>query len=123
MPLTPKQLQHLEKRLRDERARVAKDLVEFADAQASDDMQGRDSDLSKYPTHMADMGTDVNNEEVGALIATRQSAELVQIDDALDRLTNNPAQFGICENTGNEIPFERLDIIPWARTTVGAARG
>ena len=59
---------------------------------------------------------------VGALIATRQTAELAQIDDALERLATNPAQFGICENTGAEIPFERLDIIPWARTTVGSAR-
>jgi RNA polymerase-binding transcription factor DksA len=23
---------------------------------------------------------------------------------------------GVCEDTGGDIPFERLDVIPWART-------
>jgi len=30
-------------------------------------------------------------------------------------LYKSPAQFGLCDD-GREIPFERLDIIPWART-------
>ena len=123
MPLTAQQFQHLEKRLREERARVVRDLEEFTTVEASDDLHDRSGDLTKFPTHPADMGTDVNDEEVDASIATRQTAELVQIDDALDRLTNNHEQYGICENTGEEIPFARLDIIPWARTTVGSAKG
>ena len=121
MPLTAKQFSHLEKRLRDERARVVKDLEEFTVVEADEDLQERSADLSKFPTHPADIGTDVNDEEVDASIASRQTAELVQIDEALDRLMNNPEQYGICENTGEEIPFARLDIIPWAKTTVESA--
>lgn len=121
MPLTAIQRKHLLKRLNEERDRVARDLAEFSKVESEDSLQERGGDLSRFPTHIADVGTDANEEEVDASIATRQSAELQQIDDAIDRITNSPDQYGICENTGEEIPFERLDIIPWARTTVESA--
>jgi len=44
------------------------------------------------------------------------SRELEEIDAALERLYRTPERFGICEETGRPIPFERLEIIPWART-------
>ena len=97
---------------------MQRDLSGFIDAESQSSMQDRNADSSKFPTHPADLGTDVNDEEVDASIATRQTAELVLIDDAIDRMTRTPELYGICENTGEEIPFERLDIIPWARTTV-----
>ncbi|MEP6835532.1 MAG: TraR/DksA C4-type zinc finger protein [Gemmatimonas sp.] len=118
MPLSQQQFEHLEKRLHEERARVERDLAEFSEGEADEEMRDRSGDLSEYPTHPADLGTDANTEEVDATIATRQTAELVLIDEALDRMTRTPELYGICENTGEEIPFERLDIIPWARTIV-----
>ena len=122
MPLTASQRKHLQKRLHEERDRVARDLAEFARTESEDTRQDRGADLSRFPTHAADLGTDANEEEVDASIATRQSAELQQIDDAIERLSSTPELYGICENTGEEIPFERLDIIPWARTTVESAK-
>lgn len=47
--------------------------------------------------------------------ATRASRELKEIDAALERLYKSPAEFGRGED-GREIPFERLDMIPWARS-------
>jgi len=38
---------------------------------------------------------------------------IVEIDDALDRIENGT--YGICEGTGQPIPKERLEAIPWAR--------
>jgi len=38
------------------------------------------------------------------------------IDAALERLYQAPEKFGRCEDTGKDIPFARLDLIPWART-------
>ena len=52
--------------------------------------------------------------------AERATAELTEIDAALDRLYNNPDAYGRDERTGQPIPFARLDIIPWARTTVAS---
>lgn len=121
MSLSASQRKHLLKRLHEERDRVQRDLAEFARTESEDSRQDRGSDLSHFPTHAADLGTDAAEEEVEASIATRQSAELQQIDDAIERLTENPEAYGVCENTGEAIPFERLDIIPWARTTVESA--
>ena len=76
----------------------------------------QDGELTNMPFHMADRGTDTMDSELDASNATRTSRELADIDDALDRLYRTPEKFGICQDDGKEIPFERLVIIPWART-------
>jgi DnaK suppressor protein len=118
MALSPSQLKHLEARLHEERARLVAQLHEFADVEASEDSQELAGDLSKFPTHPADIGTDSVNEELEASIGTRVSAEISEIDAALDRLATSPETFGLDEQTGEAIPFERLDIIPYARIAV-----
>ncbi len=68
------------------------------------------------PFHFADRGTDTINTEVATSNATRESRELAAIDAALERLYRTPERFGVCEDTGEPIPFARLDVVPWART-------
>ncbi len=116
MSLSASQLAHLERRLREERDRLLAQLHEFTSQESDEDSQDQAGDLSKLPMHMADQGTDVANEELEASIATRVSAELSEIDAALERITNAPETYGVDENTGEPIAFERLDIIPYART-------
>lgn len=118
MPLSPAQLSHLERRLHEERARLIAELNEFADGDAFDESEDLSGGLSKFPTHAADLGTDTASEELEASISTRVSAEIAEIDAALERLATSPATFGRDEQTGREIPFERLDIIPYARIAV-----
>lgn len=116
MPLTSKQRRHLEKRLHDERARALELLNSIVADHSGSSEQDAAGDLTLMPLHQADLGTDTMNEELDESNATRISRELTEIDAALERLYKTPAQFGVCEDTGREIPFERLDIIPWART-------
>lgn len=116
MALTDAQRKRLEQRLREERARVRRDLERAVDEQSGESEQERAGDLSVAPLHPADLGTDTIQEEIDAANATRMSRELAEIDDALERLYHDPARFGVCEDTGRDIPFERLDVIPWART-------
>lgn len=118
MPLSHKQLQHIEKRLHEERSRLVGQLREFTDTESNEDSEDRAGDMSKFPTHPADLGSDNASEELDASIATRRSAEIAEIDAALERIVQSPDTFGTDENSGEHIPFERLDIIPWARTTV-----
>ncbi len=118
MPLSAAQLKHLEARLHEERARLVGQLHEFTDTESSEDSQDLAGDLSKFPTHLADIGTDTVTEELEASISTRVSAEISEIDAALDRITTSPETFGLDEQTGEAIPFERLDIIPYARIGV-----
>jgi len=116
MALSAAQRKHLEKRLLDERARAQRTLSRSVAENADGDEQGRAGDLTSMPLHMADLGTDTMQQELDASNATRVSRELAEIDAALERLYQTPEKFGRCEDTGKDIPFARLDMIPWART-------
>jgi DnaK suppressor protein len=114
--LTRDQRAHLERRLEEERTMLSRALNRTVAEGAQADEQDRDGDLSTLPFHLADRGTDTMESELQASNATRMSRELAEIDAALDRLHRSPERFGVCEDTGQPIPFERLDVIPWART-------
>jgi RNA polymerase-binding transcription factor DksA len=114
--LTREQRAHLERRLEEERAQLTRALNRNVAEVAQADEQDRDGDLSTLPFHLADRGTDTMESELQAANATRMSRELAEIDAALHRLHRSPDRYGICEDTGRPIPFERLDVIPWART-------
>lgn len=116
MSLSKKKRQHLEQRLLEERARAQRLLGGSITEHAREDEQERAGDLTLMPLHSADLGTDTMQEELDASNSTRISRELADIDAALERLYKTPDRFGICEDTGREIPYERLEIIPWART-------
>lgn len=115
MPLTDKQRSHLEHRLQEERAQIVRILNRYHDEQSTPERE-RAGDISTFPTHPADEGTDTYDAEVEGSLAARATEELHEIDAALERLIRNPERFGMCEQTGEPIPFARLDIIPWART-------
>jgi DnaK suppressor protein len=119
MPLTATQRRHLARRLQEERARALRTLNASVDEHSETDEQDRSGNLSAMPLHPADLGTDTMQAELDASNATRVSRELAEIDAAIERLLKNPAKYGVCEDTGEDISFERLDLIPWARTCGG----
>jgi RNA polymerase-binding transcription factor DksA len=114
--MTQAQRKHLESRLIQERDRITQLLTRYADQNENEDDQDQAGDLTKMPLHMADQGTDTMQQELDAVMVDRESKTLAEIDAALERLYQHPESFGICEQTGKEIPFERLDIVPWATT-------
>jgi DnaK suppressor protein len=116
LSLTAEQLQHLEDRLREERDRALRILNRSVSEHAGGSEQDQSGDLTSVPFHIADRGTDTMQTELDAANATRVSRELAEIDAALERLYQHPEQFGICQETGAEISYERLELIPWART-------
>jgi RNA polymerase-binding transcription factor DksA len=120
MALTQRQRDHLMRRLQDERARVLAALNRSLAERSANTEEEQSGDISTMPTHQADLGTDTMQGEFDAANETRMSRELAEIDDALERLAQNPEKFGICEDTGAEIPYKRLDIVPWARTCADA---
>jgi RNA polymerase-binding transcription factor DksA len=98
MGLNPEERQRIELRLHDERERVLKVLRRFEEGRENSAAEAA-GDISEYPFHVADR-------------------ELEEIDEALRRFYEEPDRFGICENTGEPIPMERLDIVPWTRTCI-----
>lgn len=117
MPLTRKQLTHIEARLREERERILGTLS-ASGADGDGDASSESADISNFPSDADDVATDVARAELQASVATRRSAEIAEIDAALERITTSPDTFGLDEDTGEAIAFERLDVIPWARASL-----
>ena len=117
MPLTKKDLAHFEQRLLEERAKIVKQLAQF-DQSFSDTLQGSDGDLSAYSFHMADQGTDAMEREKAFLFASKEGRFLFHIDEALRRIYKSPDQFGVCQECGEDIGYERLDALPHARLCI-----
>lgn len=113
-PMGKKMLAHFEQRLLEERKRLLHELGQNSEM-FNASQQAQDGDLTNYPFHMADQGTDTEEQEKQFLFASQEGRFLAQIDDALRRLYHSPETFGICENCGEPIDYERLDAIPYAR--------
>lgn len=115
--LNEEQRSHLENRLQRERERALKALAQF-DEMARVAQRAEDGDLTLYPLHLADEGTDTMEQEKEFLLASKEGRRVYWITDALRRLYRDPEEFGICMECGREIGFERLDIVPWVRLCV-----
>ncbi len=121
MALTKKQLNHLEKRLLDERERALKALGLF-DRRTAEGRESSDSELSTYTDHMADQGTEAQEREKAAAFATKEGRYLYRLEEALRRLYAEPKKFGLCHTCGSEVGFERLDALPHARYCIDCKR-
>lgn len=114
MVLTKKQIDHLEKRLLEERARALKALGLF-DERTHADRASSDSELAVYTDHMADQGTEAQEREKAAAFATKEGRYLYRLEEALRRLYADPKTFGTCHTCGTAVGLERLDALPHAR--------
>lgn len=115
--MTKAQLKHLEGRLKEERARVMKELGYYEDS-FNATLQNSDGDLSSYSFHMADQGTDAMEREKQFLMASKEGRYLWHLNEALQRLYSNPDNFGKCHQCGQAIDLERLDALPHARLCI-----
>jgi RNA polymerase-binding transcription factor DksA len=112
-----RELKHLERRLLEERQRILRQLEQF-DLSVAETLQESDGDLSAYSYHMADQGTDAMEREQAFMLASDDGRELYGIDAALHKLYRTPESYGLCEQCGAEISFERLDVLPYARQCI-----
>lgn len=108
------QREHLEQRLLKERQRAVKAVRQLEDNSSDEE----DGNLTNYPFHLADEGTNTIEQEQSFLLRSQEGRLLYEIDDALRTLYKEPERYGICANCAGEISFERLDIVPWAKFCV-----
>lgn len=111
----------IEERLLEERNERVEILAEI-DERFKERLETGDDELTKYPLHMADEGTDTMDQEKEFLLAHQEGEQLLQIDEALRRLYKEPESFGVCERCGDEIGLERLEMVPWARLCIECKR-
>ena len=73
-------------------------------------------ELSSTDQHPGDLGTEVFEQEKNAALLEQVDAELRDIDDAFGRL--EAGTYGTSVLSGQPIPDERLEAVPWAKYTV-----
>ena len=112
-PLKAAELREYEAILLQSRAQLAGSI------QAKEASALGDSDTSKLPLHMADVGSDAYAQDLDLNLAEGMQSRLAEIDAALMRIKEK--SYGICEHTGKAIPKKRLNAKPWARYTIEAA--
>lgn len=113
--------ERIEDRLLEERRERVEILAEIDD-RFRDRLETGDSELTKYPLHMADEGTETMEQEKELLLAHQEGEQLLEIDESLRRLYKEPEKFGVCESCGREIGVERLEMVPWAKLCIACKR-
>ncbi len=69
------------------------------------------SELSSYDQHPGDIGSEVFERSKDMALREADYINLEAIDDALLRMKNG--KYGFCDTCGQEIPLERLEVIPF----------
>ena len=89
---------------------------EIAELKASASTSENGDEHSAYASHMAELGTDMQEREKSYLFADRLTKYLKHLNLALVRIENKT--FGICQACGKEIDHERLNAVPHTQTCV-----
>jgi RNA polymerase-binding transcription factor DksA len=76
--------------------------------------------LSNLPMHLADLGSEVYQEDLALSLLEQTDQRLEQIETALACIDNGT--YGTCETCRREIPRERLEAVPYARLCIDGAR-
>lgn len=110
--LSEKKLTYFENLLMKTRKRILKE-INFEEEMISRQQREASGDVSTYTYHMADQGTDAENREVAAFLATKEGAILADVDDALRKIYRKT--YGTCEVCEKRISEKRLKAVPYAK--------
>ena len=119
--MTDKQLRHFEQRLLRERERALRAFRRIDEGVRIEPLHD-DGDLTSYPLHLADEGTDTMEQEKDFLLLSKEGRLIYWIDEALRTIYQHPEDYGRCPDCGARIAPERLDIIPWAKLCLECQR-
>lgn len=93
-----------------------RERIEQALADYDRERGGEEEELSQVDQHPADTGSDLFQREHEAGIMDRLRADLAAIERAEGRLGDGT--YGQSVESGEPIPDERLEAMPWAERTV-----
>lgn len=66
--------------------------------------------------HQGDAGSDSYDRDLALSMLEKEKDSLMEVDLALERIEKG--KYGICEVSGDKIPQERLEVLPFARLTM-----
>jgi len=94
-------------------ARLGGDITSLEDQARTPTGGQAVGNLSNAPMHLGDIGTEVYLQELNATLLENEEYLRGEVIAALERVDNGT--YGQCENCGQKIIEERLDLLPYAR--------
>jgi DnaK suppressor protein len=111
--LSKEELSYFEKRL----LKLKQETIQMVEA--SQPLSFEDyGELTSYDNHFADTATELEERERQRVLRDTANNLLEEVNEALERI--NIGSYGVCVDTGETIPFERLKALPYAKRTVEA---
>lgn len=104
------------KKIREDKA----DIMETAAELFNGDMRESLGELSLADNHPADIGTEVYQRSRDVAEHDRLGHRIEAIDGALERFEKG--EYAKCEHCGQEIPYERLEVLPYTGRTEHSLR-
>ena len=117
--LTSDQLQKLRESLETEQATLAADLAEHGVKEADGIWDPTSSGLSGEEADPTDAADQIEELVTNVPIVQELASRAHDVSDALDKMEKGT--YGICEVSGEEIPYDRLVANPVARTCIAHA--
>jgi YteA family regulatory protein len=114
--LNEKKLAMLKKELLEMKEHLATTAEETDIKESAQDSVG---ELSTYDNHPGDMGTELFEREKDMALNVHASSELDKVENALQAILEG--SYGKCEVCQNDIPFERLEAVPYTTLCIDHA--
>ncbi|MFN7250918.1 MAG: TraR/DksA C4-type zinc finger protein [Anaerobacillus sp.] len=107
---------HIKRQLLAEKDRLEERIKELDRYDLNKSMSFSTGELSQYDNHPADTATDTYERGKDIALFEHINQEYEDVVVALEKIENGT--YGVCEVSGQEIPLERLQALPTARTTI-----
>ncbi|KMK77135.1 TraR/DksA C4-type zinc finger protein [Alkalihalobacillus pseudalcaliphilus] len=114
-----KSYQHIYTQLTEQKEQLEQKLKRYQESELHQSEADSSTELSQYDNHPADNATDLYEREKDFALEEHAEDEYEQVKAALQKFEEGT--FGICEKTGKEIPLERLEANPLAKTVIEEA--
>jgi len=101
-----------------EKRREAQEQLDKIENNISNLNEADDADSSSFDHHMGDVGSEVEEKQMGYKLLERTKKFIREIDDVLERTENDT--YGICQATSNPISKGRLEAVPHTRYSIEA---
>ena len=111
-------MERLRERLLEERQRLQEEID--AMSYLHSDGLSTTTEYEHYGNHMADIGTETFEHEKDLALEMNLRRLLQATEDALRRMEQG--SYGICANCGEQIPLERLEVLPQATLCIRCKR-
>lgn len=111
MSLTLSQLNQLRRSLQDRKKELKQQIAHSDNDGLQHSMRDSIGELSLYDNHPGDLGTELYERGKDVALNERAEHQLEEIRNALENIATGT--YGVCLTCGIEIPFERMEAIPW----------